>query len=105
MESTPSSAFVSTFKQLYLQELQSRQTQVTPSEVGALYDKYKEKHANPKEHAPKTLEQILLALPLWLVSQDKPSHLSQTEYIRLVNSVEEEMLVVHELLKTSFNIA
>jgi hypothetical protein len=98
-------SFVTTFQQLYLQELQQRQIHVKPNEIGALFDKYKEKHTSTKEHANKTLEQILLSLPLWIISQEKPSHLSATDYVRFVNNIDDEILVLRELLKTSFNLA
>jgi len=103
--SDPSDAFVNTFQQLYLQELHQRQTYVKPDEIGMLYDRYKEKHAGPKDHAQKTLEQILLALPLWLISQGKPSQLSPTDYIRFINSIDDEMRVLRDLLRTSFNLS
>ena len=97
---------ISSFQQWYLEDLQGRQTCIKPNELGRLRDCYKQVHESKiteTNYPQKHLEQCLLSLPLYLISQPKPSHLTQLQYIRLILMVDEEMSYLKEQLGSSFN--
>lgn len=99
MTARNSDSFISEFKQLYLSDLQKELKYVQPSEFGSLYDRYKLKHSGDpsKEYSKKTIEQILIALPLWILSQDRPDDMSETQYIRTMHEIGEELKILHGL--------
>jgi hypothetical protein len=104
MESTQ--VFMQQFNQLYIQQLQGRQELVKSNEVGALYDRYlnKNKERSSKTAQKKILEQILLALPLWLITLPPPENLSPLDYIKFITEIDEDLQAVHDRIKTSFDL-
>jgi len=92
------------FDQQFLAELQNKQTVMKKSEVGALFDKYKAHSAekNTKAAQQKMLEQIILALPLWLLTLPKPS--KQMDYIKCMTEVEEDLQSLLNRVRQSFEL-
>ena len=92
------------FRELYLRYLQEKQVTLQPSEFKGLYARYlarnTEHPASPAQE--KILEQIMLGIPLWLLSQQCPENLSQLAYIRLVNDISDDLLVIHTRIRSSF---
>jgi hypothetical protein len=102
MEGKDSTA-IESFKQIMLSDIQNTQVYIRPEEVGVLYNQYKARHTSAQINSMKTLEQILIGLPLWLLSQQKPSHQSDIDFIRTILQIQEELSHIAELLESLFN--
>jgi len=98
--------FVQQFNQLYLKQLQERQESVKANEVGALFDRYQEKNAaaTSKDQKKKVVEQILLALPLWLITLTPPDGMTALEYVKCITDIDEELQIISERVKSSFDL-
>ena len=92
------------FDQQFLADLQNKQKIIKKSEVGALFDKYKANTAqsNGKAAQQKMLEQIILALPLWLLTLQKP--IDQLAYIKCMTEIEEDLQSILNRVRSSFEL-
>jgi hypothetical protein len=90
------------FDQQFLTELQDRQQVLKKSEVGALFDKYKGAQTTTKASQQKMLEQIMLALPLWLMTLPKPA--GTMDYIRCMTEIDEDLQSALRRIRRSFEL-
>jgi hypothetical protein len=102
----PNNTLAHLFDQNYLAELQERQQLLKKAEVGTLFDKYKsynEQNTTKVSHK-KMLEQILLGLPLWLITLPKPDNCNQLDYIKCMTELDEELQCICARIQRSFNL-
>lgn len=90
------------FDQRYLTDLQDRQQVLKKAEVGALFDKYKGAQTTTKASRQKMLEQIMLALPLWLMTLPKPS--DAMDYVRCMTDIDEDLQSALRRIRRSFDL-
>lgn len=92
------------FQEVYLRYLQENQNFLHPSEFKDLYERYLARNAEPSSSAAqqKILEQIMLAIPLWLLTRPPAGNVSSLEYIRLIHDISDDLLAIHTRIKSSF---
>lgn len=90
------------FDQQLLAELQNRQQALKKAEVGALFDKYKAAQTTNKASQQKMLEQIMLALPLWLLTLPKPT--ASLDYIKCMSEIDEDLQIILRRVRRSFEL-
>jgi hypothetical protein len=86
-------AVISSFQQLQLADLQRKLLHLSPEELAQLRDRYKAQHE--KFRRDRTLEQVLIAIPLWILTQRKPDHMSEVDYMRLALNVQDTVETLH----------
>ena len=98
------SSLLQMFDQQLLTELQTRQKVIKKGEVGALFDKYKahSEQNNNKIAQQKMLEQIILALPLWLLTLPKPAN--QLDYIKCLTEIDDDLQSLLVRVRRSFEL-
>lgn len=100
MDQTPLSQI---FDQCFLSQLQERQQHIKKAEVGSLFDKYKSVQGTSKASQQKMLAQIMLALPLWLMTLPKPAN--QLDYIKCLTEIDEDLQLLLQRVQRSFDLA
>lgn len=76
-------SFVSTFQDVMMSRVQAEVITLSTEQVSKLRDQYQKPNVG-KLKPEQVLEQLILAVPLSLLTQPKPQHLSEAEYLELI---------------------
>jgi hypothetical protein len=93
--STSNDSFIASFQQLQLTSMQDNLKHNSPDALARLREQYTKMSNNSELR----LEQILLALPLFLLTQTKPEHMKDFEYCKLLMDVDQTMDYLRSVLE------